>query len=99
MLFSLQSLELEVGEAKIIQAQKAQEASFILAKFEEAQDTMREADIMINGLVIANESMKIDIERLKDREMTLLNEKGTLVSNIESLQTTETVNEKESSGH
>ncbi|KAG4940816.1 hypothetical protein JHK87_044687 [Glycine soja] len=94
-----ESLELEVGEAKIIQAQKAQEASFILAKFEEAQDTMRETDIMINGLVIANESMKIDIERLKDREMTLLNEKGTLVSNIESLQTTETVNEKESSGH
>eukprot|EP00256_Glycine_max_P066658 XP_025981253.1 LOW QUALITY PROTEIN: kinesin-like protein KIN-12D [Glycine max] len=87
MLFSLQTLELEVGEAKIIQAQKAQEASCILAKFEEAQDTMREADIMINGLVIANESMKIDIERLKDREMTLLNEKGTLVSNIESLQT------------
>ena len=55
MLFSLQSLELEVGEAKIIQAQKAQEASFILAKFEEAQDTMREADIMINEFVIANE--------------------------------------------
>ncbi|RDX99717.1 Kinesin-like protein KIN-12D, partial [Mucuna pruriens] len=82
-----ESLELEVGEAKIIQAQKAQEASCILAKFEEAQDTMREADILINGLVIANESMKIDIERLKDREMTLLNEKGILVSNIESLQT------------
>ncbi|KAL5172412.1 Kinesin-like protein KIN-12D [Glycine soja] len=91
-----ESLELEVGEAKIIQAQKAQEASFILAKFEEAQDTMREADIMINGLVIANESMKIDIERLKDREMTLLNEKGTLVSNIESLQTTETEIQKSS---
>ncbi|TKY59131.1 Phragmoplast orienting kinesin 2 [Spatholobus suberectus] len=82
-----ESLELEVGEAKIIQAQKAQEASCILAKFEEAQDTMREADIMINGLVIANESMKIDIETMKDREMTLLNEKGILASNIESLQT------------
>nr|KYP49832.1 Kinesin-like protein KIF15 [Cajanus cajan] len=72
MLFSLQSLELEVGEAKIVQAQTAQETSCILAKFGEAQDTMREADIMINGLVIANESMKIDIERLKDREKTLL---------------------------
>ncbi|KAK7319825.1 hypothetical protein RJT34_04553 [Clitoria ternatea] len=81
-----QSLEIEIGEAKIIQAQKAQEASCILAKFEEAQDTVREADIMINGLLIANESMKIDIERLKDREMTLLNEKRILVSNIESLQ-------------
>ncbi|CAJ1939382.1 unnamed protein product, partial [Sphenostylis stenocarpa] len=82
-----ESLELEVGEAKIIEAQKSQEVSCILAKFEEAQDTMREADIMINGLVIANESMKIDIERLKDREMTLLNENGALVNNIESLQT------------
>ncbi|XP_027348323.1 kinesin-like protein KIN-12D [Abrus precatorius] len=80
-------LELEVGEAKIIQAQKAQEVSCVLAKFEEAQDTIREADIMINELVIANESMKIDIESLKDREATLLSEKGTLVSNIESLQT------------
>ncbi|KAG4949339.1 hypothetical protein JHK84_042799 [Glycine max] len=58
----------------------------VLAKFEEAQDTIREADIMINGLVIANESMKIDIERLKDREMTLLYENGTLVNNIERLQ-------------
>ena len=51
MLFALQSLELEVGEAKIIQAQKAQEASCILAKFEEAQDMMREADI-ISYLII-----------------------------------------------
>ncbi|KAG4401142.1 hypothetical protein AAZX31_07G192900 [Glycine max] len=90
-----ESLELEVGEAKIIQAQKAQEASCILAKFEEAQDMMREADIMINGLVIANESMKIDIERLKDRETTLLNEKVTLVSNIESLQTVVDLKHKE----
>ncbi|KAG4946467.1 hypothetical protein JHK87_042474 [Glycine soja] len=53
----------------------------VLAKFEEAQDTIREADIMINGLVIANESMKIDIERLKDREMTLLYENGMHVEN------------------
>jgi len=83
----LQLLELEVGEAKIVQVQKSQEASCILAKFEEAQDTMREADIMINGLVIANESMKIDIEKLKGTEMALLNENRILVSNIESLQT------------
>ncbi|KOM31824.1 hypothetical protein LR48_Vigan01g138000 [Vigna angularis] len=88
-------LELEVGEAKIVQAQKSQEASCILAKFEEAQDTMKEADIMINGLVIANESMKIDIEILKDREMTLLNENGILVSNIESLQTVVNLKDRE----
>lgn len=86
-LFSFQSLELEVGKAKIITAQKTEEASCILAKFEEAQDMMKEADIMINGLMIANESMKLDIERLKKREVTLLNEKGILISKVESLQT------------
>ncbi|XP_020232795.1 kinesin-like protein KIN-12D isoform X2 [Cajanus cajan] len=90
-----ESLELEVGEAKIVQAQTAQETSCILAKFGEAQDTMREADIMINGLVIANESMKIDIERLKDREKTLLSEKTILISNVESLQTVVDLKNKE----
>ncbi|KAK7252061.1 hypothetical protein RIF29_35766 [Crotalaria pallida] len=81
-----ESLEVEVGEAKIVSAQKAEEASCILIKFEEAQDMMKEADIMINGLMIANESMKLDIKGLKKREVTLLNEKGTLISQIESLQ-------------
>ncbi|KAK2380517.1 phragmoplast orienting kinesin [Trifolium repens] len=80
-------LELEVGEAKIVQVQKAEEAYCVLAKFEEAQETMKEADIMINELVIANESMKIDIEKLKEREVTLLCEKDILFNRVESLQT------------
>ncbi|XP_027191010.1 kinesin-like protein KIN-12D isoform X2 [Cicer arietinum] len=80
-------LELEVGEAKIVQIQKAEEAYCILAKFEEAQDTMKEADVMINELVIANESMKIDIEKMKEREVTLLRENDILVTKVESLQT------------
>ncbi|KAL5054076.1 hypothetical protein RYX36_034758 [Vicia faba] len=82
-----ESLELEVGEAKIVQVQKAEETYCILAKFEEAQDTMKEADIMINELVIANQSMKIDIEKLKEREVTLLSEKDVLINKVESLQT------------
>ncbi|KAE9607258.1 putative plus-end-directed kinesin ATPase transcription factor bZIP family [Lupinus albus] len=81
-----ESLELEVGQAKIISTQKAEEASCILAKFEDAQDMMKEADIMINGLMIANESMKLDIKGFKKREAALLNEKGILISQVESLQ-------------
>ncbi|KAI9123783.1 hypothetical protein K1719_005083 [Acacia pycnantha] len=81
---SKEGLELEVGEAKTIAAQKAAEASCILAKFEEAQETMKEADIMINELMIANESMKHDIERLKETEVILLNEKDLLLSEKES---------------
>lgn len=84
--FSLQFLELEVGEAKIVQVQKAEEAYCIHAKFEEAQETIKEADIMINELVIANQSMKIDIEKLKEREVTFLSEKDVLVNKVESLQ-------------
>ncbi|CAL0331344.1 unnamed protein product [Lupinus luteus] len=80
-----ESLELEVGQAKIISTQKAEEASCILAKFEDAQAMMKEADIMINGLMIANESMKLDIKGLKKREATLVNEKGILISQVESL--------------
>ncbi|XP_019437476.1 PREDICTED: kinesin-like protein KIN-12D isoform X1 [Lupinus angustifolius] len=81
-----ESLELEVGQAKTISTQKAEEASCILAKFEDAQDMMKEADIMINGLMIGNESMKLDIKGLKKREAALLNEKGILISQVESLQ-------------
>lgn len=74
-----ESLELEVGDAKIVAAQKTAEASCFLSKFEEAQDTMKEADIMINGLMIANETMKLEIERLKK-------ERGSLISEVQSLQ-------------
>lgn len=77
---SLQLLELEVGEAKIVQVQKAEEAYCILAKFEEAQETVKEADFMINKLVIAN-------EKLKEREVTLLSENDVLFNKVESLQT------------
>ena len=40
---------------------------------------MKEADIMINGLMIANEIMKLEIERLKK-------EKDSLISEVQSLQ-------------
>ena len=79
-------LELEVGDAKIVAAQKAAEAFCIIEKFEEAQDTMKDADIMINKLMIANEEMKLDLERLKEREVTLVNDRCLLIDEVQSLQ-------------
>ncbi|XP_023879431.2 kinesin-like protein KIN-12D [Quercus suber] len=79
-------LELEVGDATIVAAQKAAEASCIIAKFEEAQDTMKDADIIINKLVIANEEMKLDVERMKEREVELVNDKSLLMDEVQSLQ-------------
>ncbi|GAV81504.1 Kinesin domain-containing protein/Kinesin-relat_1 domain-containing protein [Cephalotus follicularis] len=79
-------LELEVGEAKMIAAQRTAEASCIIAKFSEAQDTMKEADIMINGLMIANETMKIDIGRLKQMKVELMSERDILVDEVQRLR-------------
>ncbi|KAM4098807.1 hypothetical protein ACJW30_07G107100, partial [Castanea mollissima] len=79
-------LELEVGDAMIVAAQKAAEASCIIAKFEEAQETMKDADIIINKLVIANEEMKLDVERMKEREVELVNDKSLLMDEVQSLQ-------------
>lgn len=41
---------------------------------------------MINGLMIANETMKLDIQRLKQTEVTLNNERDTLMNEVYSLQ-------------
>ncbi|XWS54846.1 hypothetical protein CRYUN_Cryun10bG0124600 [Craigia yunnanensis] len=87
--------ELEVGDAKIIATQKAAEASCILANFEEAQDTITEADIMINGLMIANETMKLDINRQKQVQATLLNERDALINKVQSLQSINIVKDQQ----
>ncbi|KAH9656269.1 kinesin-like protein KIN-12D [Citrus sinensis] len=82
-----ETLELEVGDAKMVAAQKAAEASCVFAKFEEAQDTMKEADILINGLMIAKETMKLDIIKLKQMEVTLNKERDMLLNEVQRLQT------------
>ncbi|XP_015061958.1 kinesin-like protein KIN-12D isoform X1 [Solanum pennellii] len=79
-------LEAELCDAKAVASQKATEASCILAKFEEVQDTMKEADIMINELMIANESLKLDIKRLKKKEISLTEKRDILVNENQSLQ-------------
>ncbi|KDO49177.1 hypothetical protein CISIN_1g0488142mg, partial [Citrus sinensis] len=92
-----ETLELEVGDAKMVAAQKAAEASCVFAKFEEAQDTMKEADILINGLMIAKETMKLDIIKLKQMEVTLNKERDMLLNEFgtDLVETRESVVELE----
>lgn len=76
----------ELGEAKAVASQKATEASCILAKFEEVQDTVKEADVMINELLIANETLKLEAKELKRKELSLINERDDLIKKTQSLQ-------------
>ncbi|XP_062092244.1 kinesin-like protein KIN-12D [Humulus lupulus] len=79
-------LELEVNDAKLVAAHKTAEVACILSKFEEAQDTMKEADIMINGLMIANETMKLEVKKLHKINGRLINDKDILANEVQSLQ-------------
>ncbi|KAI3702462.1 hypothetical protein L6452_28200 [Arctium lappa] len=78
--------ELELMDAKVNAAQQAAESSCVRAKFAEAQYTVKEADVMINELLIANETMKLDIEALKRKEATLTNERDMHKENYEVLE-------------
>lgn len=70
----------------MVAAEKSAEASFVLAKFTEAQETMKEADALVNGLTIANETMKLEVERLKKSETSLMKETVALVEEMCNLQ-------------
>ncbi|XP_011088306.1 kinesin-like protein KIN-12D [Sesamum indicum] len=79
-------LEAELDYAKVVAAQKTIEASCILEKFEEVQDTVKEADVMINELMIANETLKLNAHELKVKENHLTNERNSLAKEVQSLK-------------
>ncbi|XP_047980300.1 kinesin-like protein KIN-12D [Salvia hispanica] len=79
-------LEDELDDAKLVAAQKTIEASCILKKFEEVQDTVKEADIMINELVIANEALKLSAHDIKAKENEFSTEMMKLKEEIQSLK-------------
>ncbi|KAK4401606.1 Kinesin-like protein KIN-12D [Sesamum angolense] len=82
----LKLLEAELDDAKVVAAQKTIEASCILEKFEEVQDTVKEADVMINELMIANETLKLNAHELKAKENHLTNERNILAKEVQSLK-------------
>ncbi|CAL1372500.1 unnamed protein product [Linum trigynum] len=80
-------VEMEIDDAKMIAVEKAAEASCLLAKYEEAQETMKEADVMINKLMMVNESVKLELENQKQVEIALINEREKLIEEVHTLQT------------
>lgn len=83
---SLQLFEHEVSDSKILAIQKSAEASCILAKFEEAQQTISEADYMLNELMLANKSKKVEIKELRKEKKNLTNERACLINEVQRLE-------------
>ncbi|KAL1192271.1 Kinesin-like protein KIN-12D [Cardamine amara subsp. amara] len=88
----LKNLEHELAMMKIEADQEYVEHLCVHKKFEEAQGVIREADITINELIIANEKMKIDLGKQKKREISLVGERNALVDKLQEL---ESINVKE----
>ncbi|KAH9311588.1 hypothetical protein KI387_026623, partial [Taxus chinensis] len=76
-------LSLELSDAKLIAAEKTSEGVAMLRKFEESQDTIKEADLMLNALLRANENAKYDTEQWKNVEEELVTERGSLIDEVE----------------
>ncbi|KAG2306209.1 hypothetical protein Bca52824_025957 [Brassica carinata] len=88
----LKTLEHEFAKIKLEAGQGHVENLCVLQKFEEAQWTIKEADVTINELIIANEMMKLDLEKQKKREISLVGERHALVYKLQEL---ESINVKE----
>ncbi|PKA54315.1 Kinesin-like protein KIN12A [Apostasia shenzhenica] len=79
-------LEHEICDLKSVAAEKTIEASDLLIKIEEVQETMQEADVTVNALLEANETAKFEIERLRKNEISLKHENSCLESTLHNLQ-------------
>lgn len=79
-------LELEVSEAKGLAHQKSFEACTLIAKFQEAQATIADADSTVNALVKANKNTKLQVENYKQKESLFTVEKGDLLREVSSLK-------------
>ncbi|KAF5198808.1 Kinesin-like protein kin-12f, partial [Thalictrum thalictroides] len=80
----------ELGHANVVAKQKSAEAASLVAKFEEAQETIEEANVMVKALVIANDTSKHEIGRLKEMVVSLTRERDFLTKEFKSLQLSDT---------
>ncbi|KAJ1266076.1 hypothetical protein BS78_08G123300 [Paspalum vaginatum] len=89
-----EALELEVSEAKLLVTQKSFEAATLVAKFEEAQATISDADSTVKALVEANEKAKYQAEKYREKEALLTAEKDSMLSEISNLKMLLNTNEE-----
>ncbi|KAG9459911.1 hypothetical protein H6P81_004419 [Aristolochia fimbriata] len=71
---------------QLLAEEKLRQANHLLVKFEEAQETMKEADVMLNALLKVNEDVKQEAEGWKQATEELRTERISLVKEIEQLE-------------
>ncbi|VAI27872.1 unnamed protein product [Triticum turgidum subsp. durum] len=82
----IEALESELSEAKVLAQQKSFEAFTLIAKFQDAQATIADADSTVKALVEANENAKLQAEKHKQKESSYIVEKNDLLNEVSSLK-------------
>ncbi|XP_068661791.1 kinesin-like protein KIN-12E isoform X2 [Aristolochia californica] len=79
----------------LLAEEKLRQANHLLVKFEEAQETMKEADVMLNALLKVNEDVKQEAEGWKQTSEVLRTERLALVKENEQLEASIILNEEQ----
>ncbi|EMS60549.1 Kinesin-like protein KIF15 [Triticum urartu] len=82
----IEALEAELSETKVLAQQKSFEAFTLIAKFQDAQATIADADSTVKALVEANENAKLQAEKYKQKESSYIVEKNDLLNEVSSLK-------------
>ncbi|KAM3254427.1 hypothetical protein ACQJBY_048124 [Aegilops geniculata] len=82
----IEALESELSETKVLAQQKSFEAFTLIAKFQDAQATIADADSTVKALVEANENAKLQAEKYKQKESSYIIEKNDLLNEVSSLK-------------
>ncbi|KAF3778002.1 Phragmoplast orienting kinesin-1 [Nymphaea thermarum] len=86
---------LEPGHAASFAAERSNEAQSLLMKFGEAQETMKEADDVLNALLDAYEAAKHETVRWKKLGEDLMVEKAALIQQVQELKDSIQLKEQE----
>jgi kinesin family protein 15 len=65
---------------------KSNKVLALFSNFEEAQETMKEADLMLSALLMANEELKLEKDSCSEALELLLAEKTSLISELHQLE-------------
>ncbi|KAJ3685500.1 hypothetical protein LUZ61_014664 [Rhynchospora tenuis] len=81
-----EDLELELRETRTLATQKTLEASNLLERIEETQETILEADATVNALMHANEGLKVQVENYQQAERLLSNQVQSLTTSLDVME-------------
>ncbi|KAK1319586.1 Kinesin-like protein KIN12B [Acorus calamus] len=93
---STEILSCQLSNARFVTEEKMKHADRLLLKFEEAQETMKEADVVLTTLLDVNMRAKRNRDVWKRASEVLEAEKASLLEVVQSLQITILQQEKES---